>query len=428
MNVPLPRDPTPDLPVVHIVDDDPAIRSTVVEVLELSGIAAESFGSGADVLGYHGNDRPDLVIVDQQLPDTTGIDLSIALRSEDPDLAVILLTGYASADNAIAAVGLVDDYLTKPARPEDLVRSVKAGLERARLRRENRHLVGRLHEMNAALEETVAERTSALEMFTYAVAHDLRAPLRAMNGFSEALIEDCWNVLGEDGRDYAGRIQAASSQMGKLIEALLDLSRVSRAEMNLQTIDLGAEASQIAEELQRIGPDRDVRFVIQQPVWALADPTLMATVLQNLLDNAWKYSSRRDGALIEFATIPAGDFPACYYVRDNGAGFDSAYVDKLFIPFQRLHTPGEFPGTGIGLASLRQIVERHGGQVWAEGAVGEGATFYFTLDAKQDALANVPLGVWRRDRVSISALANDHVTHPQSDRDVSILGVDDVTT
>jgi len=372
-------------PVVHIVDDDPGIRSTVVEILALSGIAAEAFDSGAAVLGNHGTDRPDLVIVDQKLPDTTGIALSISLKSEDSDLAVILLTGYASADDAIAAVGLVDDYLTKPVQPDKLVRSVTAGLERTRLRRENRHLVARLHEMNASLEETVAERTGALEMFTYAVAHDLRAPLRAMDGFSAALIEECFDTLGEDGRGYAGRIQAASSQMAELIDALLDLSRVSRAEMNLQTIDLGAEANHIVEQLQRSGPDRDVHFVIQEPVWALADPALIRTVLQNLLDNAWKYSSRRDDALIEFATMPAGDAPVCYYVRDNGAGFDPAYIAKLFTPFQRLHTPGEFPGTGIGLASLRQIVERHGGRVWAEGAVGKGATFYFTLDAKQNA-------------------------------------------
>ena len=385
MSAPPPPDTTPSPPIVHIVDDDPGIRSTVVEILALSGIAAEAFDSGAAVLGNHGTDRPDLVIVDQRLPDTTGLALSISLKSEDPDLGLILLTGYASADNAIAAVGRVDDYLTKPVQPDELVRSVNAGLERTRLRRENRRLVARLHEMNAALEETVAERTRALEMFTYAVAHDLRAPLRAMDGFSEALIDECSDVLGEDGRGYAERIQAASSQMAGLIDALLDLSRVSRAEMNLQTIDLGAAASHIAEELQRSGPDRAVRFVIQQPVWALADPALMGTVLQNLLDNAWKYSSRRDDALIEFATIPAGDDSVCYYVRDNGAGFDSAYVDKLFAPFQRLHTPAEFPGTGIGLASLRQIVERHGGQVWAEGAVGEGATFYFTLDAKETA-------------------------------------------
>jgi len=385
VNVPQPRNTTPGPPAVQIVDDDPGMQSTVIEILALAGITAESFGSGAAALANRSTDRPYLVIVDQRLPDTTGIALSTRLKSEDPDLTVILLTGYASADNAIAAVGLVEDYLTKPVLPDDLIRRVSAGIERTKLRRENRSLVARLHEMNSALEETVAERTRALEMFTYAAAHDLRAPLRAMEGFSAALLEECFDGLGEDGRGYAGRIQAASSQMAMLIDALLDLSRVSRAEINLQTVDLGAEANQIAGQLQRSGPDRRVRFVIQQPVWALADPTLIGTVLQNLLDNAWKYSSHRDDALIEFATMSVGDAPVCYYVRDNGAGFDSAYVDKLFTPFQRLHKPGEFPGTGIGLASLRQIVERHGGQVWAEGAVGEGATFYFTLDAKQDA-------------------------------------------
>jgi signal transduction histidine kinase len=382
VNVPQPRNTTPGPPAVQIVDDDPGMQSTVIEILALAGITAESFGSGAAVLANRSTDQPYLVIVDQRLPDTTGIALSTRLKSEDPDLTVILLTGYASADNAIAAVGLVEEYLTKPVLPDDLIRRVNAGIERTRLRRENRRLVARLHAMNSALEDTVAERTRALEMFTYAAAHDLRAPLRSMEGFSAALLEDCSDGLGEDGRGYAGRIQAASSQMAKLIDALLDLSRVSRAEINLQTVDLGAEANQIAEELQRSGPDRRVRFVIQQPVWALADPTLIGTVLQNLLDNAWKYSSHRDDALIEFATMSVGDAPMCYYVRDNGAGFDAAYVDKLFTPFQRLHKPGEFPGTGIGLASLRQIVERHGGHVWAEGAVGKGATFYFTLDAK----------------------------------------------
>ena len=231
MSAPPPPDTMPGPAVVHVVDDDPGIRSTIVEVLALSGIVAEAFDSGAAVLGNHGTGRPDVVIVDQKLPDTTGIALSVSLKSEDPDLGVILLTGYASADNAIAAVGLVDDYLTKPVQPEDLVRSVNAGLERTRLRRENRRLVANLHELNAALEETVAERTRALEMFTYAVAHDLRAPLRALDGFSEVLIDECSDVLNETARDCAGRIQAASSQMAKLIDALLDLYRVSRAEM-----------------------------------------------------------------------------------------------------------------------------------------------------------------------------------------------------
>jgi len=223
-----------------------------------------------------------------------------------------------------------------------------------------------------------------LETFTYSVAHDLRAPLRALAGFSDALTEDCADALGEEGRGYAERIQAASGQMAVLIDDLLRLSRLSRAEMHLQTVDLGAEVTRIAAELQREDPDRRVHFAIQRPVRAQADSALVRTVLQNLVGNAWKFTSGRDDASIEFGTTPARDADVCCYVRDNGAGFDAAYAGKLFAPFQRLHTAREYPGTGVGLASVRQIVERHGGHAWAEGAVGEGATFYFTLDAKED--------------------------------------------
>ncbi|MCW2905491.1 MAG: Sensory box histidine kinase [Actinomycetia bacterium] len=222
-----------------------------------------------------------------------------------------------------------------------------------------------------------------LETFTYSVAHDLRAPLRALGGFTAALLEDCWDALGEAGQGYAERIKAASEQMAALIDGLLRLSRLSRAEMNLHAVDLGAEASRIAGELQRGGLDRRVSFVIQRPIWALADTPMIRMVLQSLLDNAWKFTSRRDDALIEFGTTPVGDARVCCYVRDNGAGFDPAYVRKLFNPFQRLHTAGEFPGTGVGLASVRLIVERHAGHTWAEGAIGEGATFYFTLNARE---------------------------------------------
>jgi PAS domain S-box-containing protein len=222
-----------------------------------------------------------------------------------------------------------------------------------------------------------------LEMFTYSVSHDLRAPLRALSGFSAALLEDYREVLGEDGRGYAQRIQAASDQMARLIDDLLQISRISRAQLDLHQVDLGAEAARIAEQLQRDEPGRHVRFTIQRPVQALADPALVRTVLQNLLDNAWKFTYGRDNASIELGTTPTVDAQVCCYVRDNGAGFDPAYMDKLFTPFQRLHTIREFPGTGVGLASVRQIVERHGGHTWAAGAVGEGATFYFTLNAKE---------------------------------------------
>jgi signal transduction histidine kinase len=240
--------------------------------------------------------------------------------------------------------------------------------------------------LNAELEVRVALRTAELgrvnknlEAFTYSVAHDLRTPLRALSGFSAALVEDFGDRLDETGRGYAGSIMAASERMAALIDDLLVLSRVSRAGMNLEPVDLSAEAAVIAGELQARDPGRAVRFTIGDGIRVIADRSLIRTVLQNLLENAWKFTARRDGAVIEFARAAPEDGMVCCYVRDNGAGFDPAYVAKLFEPFERLHDAAEFPGTGIGLASVARIIERHGGRTWADGAIGHGATFYFTL-------------------------------------------------
>jgi PAS domain S-box-containing protein len=229
-----------------------------------------------------------------------------------------------------------------------------------------------------------------LETFSYSVSHDLRAPLRALDGLSSALLEDCGAGLGEAGLGYTKRIRAAAAQMTSLIEDLLNLARVSRAELHPQMADLGAEVARIAEEHRHQEPDRQVRFTIQQPAWAWADLTLIRTVLQNLMDNAWKYTSGRDDAAIEFGMTPDETSRNRFYLRDNGAGFDNAYADKLFKPFERLHTAAQFPGTGVGLASVKQIVERHGGRVWADGTPGAGATFYFTLPADGPVPAGQP--------------------------------------
>jgi PAS domain S-box-containing protein len=222
-----------------------------------------------------------------------------------------------------------------------------------------------------------------LQSLVYSLAHDLRTPLRSLAGFSTALIEDHADTLGEDGLGYARRIEAASEKMGDILDSLLYISRVSRAEISLRPVDLGAEAASIAADFQRQDPARRVQFIIQQPAFALADRDLIREVLHNLLDNAWKFTTGRDDALIEFKVTPGPDGGVSCYVRDNGAGFDSAYVDKLFTPFQRLHTGREFPGTGMGLASVRQIVDRLGGRTWAEGTFGHGATFSFTLLAAE---------------------------------------------
>ena len=224
-----------------------------------------------------------------------------------------------------------------------------------------------------------------LTSFSYSLAHDLRTPLRALSGFSIALIEDYADILGEDGRGYAQRIEAASEHMGHILEDLLHLSRISGAKISLQHVDLGAEAATIAAELQRQDQGRRVCFTIQQPARALGDLVLIREVLDNLLDNAWKFTSGRYNASIEFGMTSAAGGRVCCYVRDNGAGFNPAYTHKLFQPFQRLHTTREFPGTGIGLASVRQIVDRHNGRTWAEGTVGNGATFFFTLQAAEPA-------------------------------------------
>ena len=222
-----------------------------------------------------------------------------------------------------------------------------------------------------------------LSTFAYSVAHDLRTPLRAVSGYSNVLLEEFAAPLGEDGRGYAERIVITCRKMSTLIEDLLRLSSATRATLHLQTVDLGAEIDDFAGQLQRENPGREVRFRIQRPVQVRADPTLIRTVLENLVGNAWKFTSNQRDALIEFGTTSTEDSSVCCYVRDNGAGFDPLYVSKLFQPFQRLHAAGEFPGTGIGLASVRQIVERHGGRAWAESKLGEGATMYFTLNAEE---------------------------------------------
>ena len=246
--------------------------------------------------------------------------------------------------------------------------------------------------LNAELEVRVARRTAELERvnknleaFTYSVAHDLRTPLRALSGFSAALVEDYGDRLDEAGRGYAGSIMAASERMATLIDDLLVLSRVSRAGMNLEPVDLSAEAAVIAGELRSGDPGRVVRFVIEDGIRVIADRSLIRTVLQNLLENAWKFTAQRDGAVVEFARAAPEKGMVCCCVRDNGAGFDPAYAAKLFQPFERLHDAAEFAGTGIGLASVARIIERHGGRAWADGAVGQGASIYFTLTAEDPA-------------------------------------------
>lgn len=243
-----------------------------------------------------------------------------------------------------------------------------------------------IRQLNAELEQRVMNRTAALEAankelesFSYSVSHDLRAPLRTIAGFSQALLEDYRDRLDVDACDYLDRICAAARRMGFLIDDLLRLSRISRSPLELRRVDLSKLAARLAEELKQTDPARQVEFVIAPGLEITGDPHLIGLALENLMGNAWKFTSKVPRARIEFGWTEAANGSGAFYVRDNGAGFDMAYAGKLFGAFQRLHGLDEFEGTGIGLATVQRIVRRHGGRVWAEGKVSEGATFYFAL-------------------------------------------------
>jgi PAS domain S-box-containing protein len=242
-----------------------------------------------------------------------------------------------------------------------------------------------IRRLNAELEQRVIERTAQLEAsikeleaFSYSVSHDLRAPLRAIDGFSSAVLEDYGNKLDSQGKRYLERARAATQRMGSLIDDLLNLSRLSRAPIQHQKVDLGEIATQIAAELKQSQPERNVSFIIADGLVAEGDAELLRVVLDNLLRNAWKYSSKHPTATIEVGSIN-NDGKCVYFVRDDGAGFDMAHSNLLFVPFQRLHRQIDFEGTGVGLATVHRIIQRHDGQLWAESAVEKGATFYFTL-------------------------------------------------
>jgi PAS domain S-box-containing protein len=228
------------------------------------------------------------------------------------------------------------------------------------------------------VEVALKHSNQELEAFSYSVAHDLRAPLRGINGFAQALLEDAGDKLDGEARDFLNRISAGAGRMGQLIDALLTMSRVSRVELRRETVDMTGSADALMQQFRSAQPERVVTFVNQPGVVAEGDPPLLRAVLDNLLGNAWKFTGARSDARITFGCRQE-DGRFVYSVQDNGAGFDMAYADRLFAPFQRLHQASEFAGTGIGLATVQRIVRRHGGDIWAEGKVNEGATFHFAL-------------------------------------------------
>jgi len=273
------------------------------------------------------------------------------------------------SDTQRAALNVLDDFDIEKKKVEQVNVELRSEIaERARVEEA-------LRSAKAVAEAANKE----LEAFSYSVAHDLRAPLRSIDGFSQAMLEDYAHQLDKDGRKYLHNVRDSARQMGELIDALLNLARVTRTEVRRVRVDVSKLAHEVVEQLQAGEPQRNVDAVIEEGLVAHADPRLLELVLVNLLGNAWKFTSKRSSARIELATT-GGAKPIVYFVRDNGAGFNPAYAAKLFGVFQRLHAAHEFEGTGIGLATVQRIVQRHGGRVWAEGQIDRGATFYFTLE------------------------------------------------
>jgi signal transduction histidine kinase len=389
----VPPSPVEDHQVnILLVDDQPANLLALEAMLQGLGQTLIRAESGREALKWLLTHDFAVILLDVKMPDMDGFETAALIRQRDKsrDTPIIFLTAADKTHTEAVrgyAVGAVD-YLVKPVVPEFVRSKVSVFVElakkneqlrrQAELLRESEQAARELAEARAELVSDLEHKNRELESFSYAVSHDLRAPLRRIEAFGRAVLESQGERLDQNGRRFLDRIQEASRQMSQLIDDVLYLSKVSRAEVRQQEIDLSALVETILERVREGDPGRTVETRVRPGVIVEGDGRLLRIALTNLLENAWKFTARESAPRIEFGMMTAMGEPT-YFVRDNGAGFDMAYVDRLFGPFQRLHLASEFPGSGIGLATVQRIIHRLGGRVWAEGVVGQGATFSFTL-------------------------------------------------
>ena len=358
-------------PRVLIVDDNADLREYIASLLA-PDYAVSTATDGLKGLAAAQEAPPDIIVSDVMMPGLTGTELVRKLRA-DPStesIPIILISARAGQEAAVAGLDAgSDDYLVKPFAAPELLARVRTHVQLARKRREW------IDELEAANRE--------LDAFTHSVAHDLRAPLRGINGMAELLFESKLQQLDSEGQKYLHFIHDAGTRMSQLIEDLLKLSRTTRGELSRQSLDLSKLVHEVIRPLRDANPSRQVELVIPDGIRTDADHRLLRAALENLLGNAWKFTSKQAAARIEFGVEGEQRAPV-FFIRDNGAGFDMTYASKLFGVFQRLHAATEFEGTGVGLATVQRIIARHGGRIWAKSAVNAGATFFFTLGPASD--------------------------------------------
>jgi signal transduction histidine kinase len=363
-----------------VADDNADMREYLVRLLSPRW-EVEAVADGEAALESALRQPPDLVLSDVMMPRMDGVTLLRRLReaSSTATIPVVLLSARAGEEAIVAGLETgADDYLVKPFSARELISRVANHLELARMRMMAANALRELAETRATLLHDLAARNQELEAFSYSVSHDLRSPLRAIDGFSKILLAEYADELPADAQQCLQHVGEGVRRMNELIEDLLRLARASRGELAREPVQLSALAHKVVAALRQRDPGRDVRVSITDGLTTNADSRLLEIVLENLIGNAWKFTARQDAPLIEIGCErqSGGDV---FFVRDNGAGFDMEQARKLFAPFQRLHTDAEYQGTGLGLVTVQRIVTRHGGRIFPVAAVGEGATFYFTL-------------------------------------------------
>lgn len=380
------------------VDDSPTYLHVVSEALRAEGFDVVLAHSGEEALELLAVQPVDCILLDLVMPGMTGQQTCERVKAAPTvrDIPLIILTAIDDRDAMIQGLAAgADDFIPKSSELSVLKARVRAQIRRKQFEDEHRRVREELlrreleaaeaqaarevAETRAALVTELERKNKELEAFSYSVSHDLRAPLRAIDGFSRIVVEKYAGTLDEQGIDYLRRVRAAAQRMGELIDDLLELSRVGRAELRQGPVNLAEVARQVMTDLRK-QVAHDIELVAPSELYAHADRRLIQVVFENLLGNSCKFTKHVAHARVELGVRQNGR-EAVYFVRDNGAGFETAYAEKLFRPFQRLHTEAEFPGTGIGLATVHRIIDRHGGRIWAEGAVGKGATVSFTLPA-----------------------------------------------